>query len=182
MSDIDQDDYDYNRYESILLKLLDSMWRDEDNLSRGENISDIPEIKIMFESYADKELEDEEGNYIETIENGDTNQECYCIFIHKNSAQEDFEFPEHETAAFTFGNLILHRSAEEVCIYAWYNVEENDWSINSLEETSDHDMTNKEVMDILEVLNERYFNYNIDESEINKEPMPAPEWPFPTGN
>jgi hypothetical protein len=169
MSEIDQDDYDYKRYEEILLKFLGSMWRDDENLERGEDISDIPEVKIMFESYADKEVEDEEGNYIETIENGDTNQECYCIFIHKDSAQEDFKFPEHETAAFVFGSLILHRSAEEVCIYAWYNVEEDEWYMNSLEETSDHDMTNKEVMDILEVLDKRWF------SPVNA------KWPFPTG-
>lgn len=171
---ITDDDYDYSRYEQILLKLLDSMWRDEENLERGEDISDIPEVKIMFESYADKEVEDDEGNYIETIENGDTNQECYCIFIHKDSAQEDFQFPEHETAAFVFGSLILHRTEEEVCIYAWYDVEHNDWTINSLGETSDHKMTNKEVMDILETLNTRYFGY-----EVKEEPQPSPSWPFP---
>ena len=181
MSEINQDDYDYNRYEKILKHMLETMWRDEEDLVRGENISDIPEVKIMFESYADKEVEDEEGNYIETIENGDTNQECYCIFIHKDSAQEDFQFPEHETAAFIFGNLILHRTKEEVCIYAWYNVEENNWSINSLDETSEHDMTNKEVMNILETLYTRYFDFQIDETEVRNEPQPAPSWPLPTG-
>ena len=154
---IDDDDYDYSRYEMILSEFLGAMWRDEDNLERGEDISDIPEVKIMFESYADKEVEDEEGNYIETIENGDTNQECYCIFIHKDSAKEDFQFPDHDVFAFTFGSLIQHRPAEEVCIYAWYNVEEDDWYINSLEETSEHEMTNKQVMDILETLYKRYF-------------------------
>ena len=154
---IDDDDYDYNRYEMVLKQLLGAMWRDEENLERGENISDIPEVKIMFESYADKELEDDDGNYVETIENGDTNQECYCIFIHKNSGQEDFEFPEHDSYAFTFGSLIQHRPAEEVCIYAWYDVKEDDWSINALEETSEHEMTNKQVMDILETLYSRYY-------------------------
>jgi len=154
---IDDDDYDYNRYEMILKQLLDAMWRDEENLERGENISDIPEVKIMFESYADEEIEDDDGNYVETIENGDTNQECYCIFIHKDSGQEGFEFPEHDSYAFTFGSLIQHRPAEEVCIYAWYDVKEDDWSINSLEETSEHEMTNKQVMDILETLYSRYY-------------------------
>jgi len=173
---ITDDDYNYNRYEEILLKFLGAMWRDGDNLERGEDISDIPEVKIMFESYADKEVEDEEGNYIETIENGDTNQECYCIFIHKDSAQEDFQFPEHETAAFVFGSLILHRTEEEVCIYAWYDVEHNDWSINSLEETSEHSMTNKEVMDILEVLDKRYFQ-STDVFEMVKEPESS-AWPW----
>lgn len=175
------DDYDYEKYNRYILNLVESMWRDPDNLQRGENISDIPEVKIMFESYADKEVEDGEGNYIETIENGDTNQECYCIFIHKDSSQEDFQFPEHETAAFMFGNLILHRTEEEVCIYAWYNVEEDEWSINSLEETSEHKMTNAEVMEVLEILNKRYFNFGIDETEVCNEKQPVPKWPFPIG-
>lgn len=151
------DDYDYERYHMILEKFLDAMWRDPDALERGEDISDIPEVKIMFESYADKEVEDEEGNYVETIENGNTNMECYCIFIHKDALKEGFSFPEHEVAAFTFGSLIIHRTEEEVCIYAWYDVEHDDWSINSLEETSDHSMTNAEVMEILEGLHTRYY-------------------------
>lgn len=154
---IDDDDYDYNRYEMILKQLLGAMWRGEEILERGEDISDIPEVKIMFESYADKEIEDDDGNYVETIENGNTDMECYCIFVHKGSGQEDFEFPEHDSYAFTFGSLIQHRPAEEVCIYAWYDVENDDWSINSLEETSEHDMTNKQVMDILETLYSRYY-------------------------
>jgi len=179
--EIDENDYDYTRYEAILLKLLSTMWRDEDCLERGENISDVPEVKIMFESYADKEVEDEEGNYIETIENGDTNQECYCIFIHKDSAKDDFDFPEHETAAFTFGSLILHRTEEEVCVYAWYDVENDDWSVNSLEETSDHKMTNKEVMDILEVLDARYFK-KWENPVFENDPVTGKaRWPFPTG-
>lgn len=147
---------DYARYDLILQKLLDSMWRDPDELTIGEDISDIPEVKITFEGYGDLETQDENGDY-EYIEGGNKNMESYAIFIHKDSGQEDFQFPEHDVFAFTFGCMIQHRPAEEVCIYAWYDVENDDWSINSLFETSDHEMTDEEVMKILEILDKRYF-------------------------
>lgn len=150
---------DYKRYDEILQKFLDVMWRDPDELEIGVDISDIPEIKITFEGYGDLETEDENGEY-EYVEGGNTNMESYAIFIHKDSGQEDFQFPEHDVFAFTFGRLIQHRPAEEVCIYAWYDVENDDWMINSLGETSEHEMTDKEVMDILEILDKRWFNHD----------------------
>lgn len=150
---------DYKRYDEILQKFLDVMWRDPDELEIGVNISDIPEVKITFEGYGDLETEDENGEY-EYVEGGNTNMESYAIFIHKDSGQEDFQFPEHEVFAFTFGRMIQHRPAEEVCIYAWYDVEKDEWMINSLYETSDHEMTDKEVMDILEILDKRWFSHD----------------------
>ena len=42
-------------------------------------------------------------------------------------------------------------------IYYDYDVENDDWSINSLDETSEHEMTDEEVMKILETLDKRYF-------------------------
>jgi hypothetical protein len=44
-------EYDYVRYEKILLRLLGTMWRDPDDLNIGENISDQPEVKIIFDGY-----------------------------------------------------------------------------------------------------------------------------------
>lgn len=148
---IDDDDYDYNLYVAILEGMLNIMWRDSDNLEIGENISDLAEVKIIFDGYGDLEDEDENGEYRYT-EGGNTDMESYAIFIHKDALTEDFAFPEHE---MTFWALI-HRPKEEVCIYAWYDVANNEWSINSLEETSDHSMTNAEVMAILKGLNEKY--------------------------
>jgi hypothetical protein len=145
-------DYDYVKFDEMLRRHLDEMWRDEERLEIGENISDIPEIKIIFDGYADLEDEDENGEYRYT-EGGNKNLESYAIFIHKDSGQENFEFPEHE---FTPWGL-MHRPEEEVCIYAWYDVEEDEWEINGLYETSDHKMTDEEVMTILETLDKRYF-------------------------
>jgi hypothetical protein len=53
--------------------------------------------------------------------------------------------------------MIIHRTKEEVCIYAWYDVENDYWEINSILDSSDHEMSNEEVMSILETLDERYF-------------------------
>jgi hypothetical protein len=147
------EDYDYDRYQLVLGNLLESMWRDPDNLVVGENISDIPEVKIIFDGYAD--LETGEGDNYEYVEGGDINQESYAIFIHKDTLTENFEFPEHDMTPW----CLVHRPKEEVCIYAWYTVDQDEWNINSLEETSDHEMENSQVMQILEGIQNKYFNW-----------------------
>jgi hypothetical protein len=146
-------DIDYAKYDEMLQRHLDEMWRDPDSLEIGENISNISEIKIIFDGYGDLEDEDENGEYRYT-EGGNKNMESYAIFIHKDSAKEGFEFPEHDTA----WNMIIHRPKEEVCIYAWYDVENDYWEINGLFDTSDHEMSDEEVMNILTTLDERYFS------------------------
>ena len=150
-------DYDYKRFDDIITSLLTTSWRDSEDLEIGRDISDISEIKIIFDGYGDLEDEDENGEY-RYEEGGNKNMESYAIFIHKNSAQEDFVFPEHESFSFTFGSMIQHRPAEEVCIYAWYDVENDTWDILPLEErVEDTDLTVEQVMGILETLNKRYF-------------------------
>ena len=102
-------DSDYELYYSVMQKFLNVMWRDPDEPTIGENISDIPEIKIIFDGYGDLEETDENGDYVYT-ERGNKNMESYAIFIHKNSDKEEFVFPEHE---FTPWGL-MHRPNEEV--------------------------------------------------------------------
>lgn len=146
-------EYDYKRYEDIMISMMLSSWREPEELEIGENISDIPEVKIIFDGYGDLEDEDENGEYRYT-EGGNTNMESYAVFIHKDSAKEGFEFPEHD---MTFWGLI-HRPKEEVCIYLWYDVENDSWDVLPLEDrVYDTDLTSEQVMGILEILNERYF-------------------------
>ena len=150
-------EYDYKRFDEIIISLMNVSWRDPDDLEIGRDISDISEVKIIFDGYGDLEDEDENGEY-RYEEGGNKNMESYAIFIHKNSAQEDFVFPEHESFSFIFGSMIQHRPAEEVCIYAWYDVENDNWDILPLEErVEDTNLTTEQVMSILETLNERYF-------------------------
>ena len=117
------EEFDYNRYEEIILKMLDVMWRDPDELEIGEDISDLPEVKIIFDGYGDLEDEDEDGEYRYT-EGGNKNMESYAIFLHKGIlTEEEFSFPEHEQTPWA----LIHRPKEEICIYAWYDVENEEW-------------------------------------------------------
>lgn len=85
--------------------------------------------------------------------------ESYAIFIHKDSLNKDFVFPEHTTYQFTFGGMIQHRPKEEVCIYAWHDVENGTWDILPLEDrlSEDNSMDEEDVMKILEGLYAKYY-------------------------
>ena len=72
-------------------------------------------VKIIFDGFGD--LEDD-GEY---IEGGDEDMESFAVFIHKTSLTE--EFPQHN---FTPWGL-MHRPKEEVCIFAWYDVNNESW-------------------------------------------------------
>jgi hypothetical protein len=137
-------------FEDYIKCHLETMWRDPDDLVIGDNISDIPEVKIIFDGYGDLETDDD------YVEGGNKNMESYAIFIHKDSGNEDFEFPEHQLTAWA----LIHRPKEEVCIYAWYDVEQDYWEILPLEDRLDGcSMTEEQVMEILDTLHTRYFNY-----------------------
>ena len=146
------DELDYDLYYRVVQLLIDTMWRDSEDLEIGRDISDIPAVKIIFDGYGDLEDEDENGEYRYT-EGGNKNMESYALFIHKDSAQPDFVFPEHELSPW----CLIHRPAEEVCIHIWYDVENDDWSINSLDETMEHELTDEEVIEILRSLESQWF-------------------------
>jgi hypothetical protein len=147
-------DYDYGLYKDIIVSLMEGSWRDPDDLEIGRDISDIPEVKIIFDGYGDLEDEDENGEYRYT-EGGNTNMESYAIFIHKDALTEEFVFPEHELTPWA----LIHRPKEEVCIYAWYDVEADEWEVLQLEDRLDEDnkMNEEDVMRILEGLHKKYY-------------------------
>ena len=171
-------EYDYARYEKILIDMLEGSHRDPDDLEIGRDISDLPEVKIIFDGYGDLEDEDENGEYRYT-EGGNKNMESYAIFLHKDALAEDFIFPEHDVYAFTFGRVIGHRPKEEVCIWAWYDVENNSWDILPLEDmlTEDNTMDENDVMKILEGLYDLYIKPW--EGKFANDPITGlPIWPF----
>ena len=170
-------EYDYARYDEILTKMLEGSHRDPDDLEIGRDISDLPEVKIIFDGYGDLE-EEIDGEYKYT-EGGNTNMESYAIFIHKDALTEDFIFPEHDVFGFTFGSMIQHRPAEEVCIWAWYDVENNSWDILPLEDrlSKDNAMDENDVMKILEGLYDLYIKPW--EGKFTTDPITGlPNWPF----
>ena len=171
-------EYDYARYEELVTRLVKASWRDPDDLEIGRDISDHPEVKIIFDGYGDLEDEDENGEYRYT-EGGNKNMESFAIFIHKDALVEDFIFPPHDVFGFTFGSMIQHRPAEEVCIYAWHDVENNSWDILPLEDRLDdsNEMDETDVMKILEGLYELYFKPW--EGKFTTDPITGlPNWPF----
>ena len=138
--------YDYDKYHLVLEALMTFSWRDPDDLQIGEDISDIPEVKIIFDGYGYNE---------ETDEQDDKNHESYAIFIHKDALTEGFMFPEHETTPCA----LIHRPKEEVCIYGWYDVPNDSWEFMSLEDTlqEDHSLNEKDIMKILNGIYDRYY-------------------------
>ena len=171
-------EYDYARYEKILIDMLEGSHRDPDDLEIGRDISDLPEVKITFEGYGDLDEENMDGEY-KYIEGGNTNMESYAIFLHKDAMTEDFIFPEHDVFGFTFGSMIQHRPAEEVCIWAWYDVENNSWDILPLEDrlSEDNAMNENDVMKILEGLYDLYIKPW--EGKFANDPITGlPVWPF----
>lgn len=170
-------DYDYAQYEKILVAMLEGSHRDPDDLEIGRDISDLPEVKIIFDGYGDLE-EEIDGEYKYT-EGGNTKMESYAIFIHKDALVEDFIFPEHDSYAFTFGSMIQHRPAEEVCIFAWYDVENNSWDVLPLEDrlSEDNAMDENDVMTVLQGLYDLYFKPW--EGKFANDPNTGlPIWPF----
>jgi hypothetical protein len=168
-------EYDYNRYEELIIMLMEASWRDPEDLEIGRDISDQPEVKIIFDGYGDLEDEDEDGEYRYT-EGGNKNMESYAVFIHKDALQPEFMFPEHELTPWA----LIHRPKEEVCIYVWHDVEADTWDVLPLEDRLDDDntMTAEDVMVILEGLYEYYFKPW--EGKFTNDPETGlPNWPFP---
>ena len=53
---------------------------------------------------------------------------------------------------------LIHRPKEEVCVYAWYDVENDYWEILPLEDrVYDTVMKEDDVMEILLALEEKYY-------------------------
>lgn len=168
-------EYDYKRFEELLQHHLDAMYHDSDEGSDiGEDVSSIREVKIIFDGYGD--LETGQGDDYQYIEGGNKNMESFAVFIHKDALNEDFVFPEHDTA----WNMIIHRPKEEVCVYVWHDVEKNEWEILDLEERlEDTELNTEQVMTIMETLHKKYFeSTEFDFGDV----LPTSAWPFPTGD
>jgi len=169
-------EYDYSRYEELVTMLMEASWRDPEDLEIGRDISDQPEVKIIFDGYGDLEIDNGVDEY-QYKEGGNTKMESYAIFIHKDALEPEFIFPEHELTPWA----LIHRPKEEICIYAWYDVENDIWDILPIEDRLDEDntMTADDVMVILEGLYEYYFKPW--EGKFTNDPETGlPNWPFPT--
>lgn len=102
----------------------------------GDDSGDTPfGVKIIFDGYG----EDEEGEE-------DTNSLSFAVFVHKDSVNN--EFPPHDITPWA----LIHRPKEEVCIWVWYDVEEDHMEVIPFEEGDstelDHETVYKLITDI----------------------------------
>jgi len=138
---------DYERFEQLVRNQLLGMRYNEDDpdsLEIGEDISDTEEIKIIFDGFGDLETEEE------YIERGNKNMRSFAMFIHKTSATKPF--PEHDFTPW----CLIHRPKDEYHLYAWHDVENQDWEI-IFPETGKGEMTAYKAWQILEKLEKKYY-------------------------
>jgi hypothetical protein len=82
----------------------------------------------------------------------------FAVFLHRNTINDE-EFPEHDVTPWA----LIHRPKEEICLYVWYDVENDDYEVLSLEDRISGDegtMTVEEIMQIIDHLEKNYFNEN----------------------
>jgi hypothetical protein len=106
----------------------------------GDESGDAPfGVKIIFDGYGYNEV---------TNEQDDTNMLSFAVFVHKDSLTK--EFPPHDLTPWA----LIHRPKEEVCIYAWLDVENDSIDIIPFEDNNstelDHDFVTKLIFDIAE--------------------------------
>lgn len=135
----------WQKFDELLAPVLEEVDADPTCIEVGENVSPIPEIKIIFDGFGYNEETDEED---------DESEMSFAIFFHKNSGDENFIFPEHES----YQNLIMHRPDEERCFTVWYHVKQDQWETTTSPEENDTSLLKcEEIMNILRNLNARYY-------------------------
>jgi len=141
------DDRDYSEViEGWVREFISTM--DDGNLEPGDRSGNEPfGVKIIFDGYGILEYEDENGEYV-CEENGNKDMMSFAVFVHKNSLTE--EFVEHDFTPW----CLIHRPKEEVCIYCWYDVNDDTMDIIPFEDNNstelDHDFVNDLIFKIKE--------------------------------
>ena len=133
------DDRDYSEvieeWVRNFVATIDEEDYDQGTLRPGDDSGDAPAgVKIIFDGYGYNE---------ETNEEDDTNQMSFAVFVHKTSLTEDF--PEHDITPWA----LIHRPKEEVCIYAWYDCEEDEVSIIPFEDNNSTELDHEFVTNLI---------------------------------
>lgn len=136
------DDRDYSAIvEGWIRDFIDTMDH-EDDLYPGNESGDTPfGVKIIFDGFGYNEETDEE--------NADKNTQSFAVFVHKNSLTE--EFPPHELTPWA----LIHRPKEEVCIWAWYDVDADLVDIIPFEDNNSTELDPKFVSELILKIHQR---------------------------
>jgi len=143
------DERDYSEIVEEWVREFICTMDEDDDLYPGNDSGDAPAgVKIIFDGFGDLEDEDENGEY-RYIEGGQRNMKSFAVFVHKNSLTE--EFPPHELTPWA----LIHRPKEEVCIYVWYDEENDDVEIIPFEDNHSTELDPKFVTDLIFAINDR---------------------------
>lgn len=105
----------------------------------GENSCPYPELKVAFDGFAD--------------DGDDEDSESYVIYVHKNSLNDGFIFPEH----ISNGLHAIQRPNEEAYFYAWYDkITEKIEIINVDESLEESELSEDSIKKILIKLFKKY--------------------------
>jgi len=147
------DDRDYSEvieeWVRIFYSTMDEDAVDEEDLQPGDESGEAPfGVKIIFDGYGMKEWEDENGEY-QCDEQGNKNMMSFAVFVHQNSLTE--EFPPHDLTPWA----LIHRPKEEVCIYAWFDLEEDQVDIIPFEDNNSTELDHEFITDLIFKIQER---------------------------
>jgi hypothetical protein len=119
------------------ISTMDDGW-----LEPGDESGDTPfGVKIIFDGYG----YDEETNE----ENADENTMSFAVFVHKDSLTE--EFKPHDLTPWA----LIHRPKEEVCIHAWYDVNEDSLEVIPFEDSDSTELDHDFIIDTIFKIEER---------------------------
>lgn len=143
------DDRDYSEIVEEWVREFICTMDEDDDLYPGNDSGDAPAgVKIIFDGFGDLEDEDENGEYRYT-EGGQRNMKSFAVFIHKDSLTE--EFPPHELTPWA----LIHRPKEEVCIYVWYDEENDDVDVIPFEDNNSTELDPEFVTELIFAIHKR---------------------------
>ena len=143
------DDREYSEIIEDWVREFICTMDEDDDLYPGNSSGDAPEgVKIIFDGFGDLEVDNGVDEYQYT-EGGNRNMKSFAVFIHKNSLTE--EFPPHELTPWA----LIHRPKEEVCIYVWYDEENDDIDVIPFEENNSTELDPELVTELIFAIHKR---------------------------
>ena len=143
------DDREYSEIIEDWVREFICTMDEDDDLYPGNSSGDAPDgVKIIFDGFGDLEVDNGVDEYQYT-EGGNRNMKSFAVFIHKNSLTE--EFPPHELTPWA----LIHRPKEEVCIYVWYDEENDDIDVIPFEENNSTELDPELVTELIFAIHKR---------------------------
>jgi len=143
------DDREYSEIVEEWVREFICTMDEDDDLYPGNDSGDTPAgVKIIFDGFGDLEVDNGVDEY-EYTEGGNRNMKSFAVFIHKDSLTE--EFPPHELTPWA----LIHRPKEEVCIYVWYDEENDDVDVIPFEDNNSTELDHEFVTQLIFAIHKR---------------------------